>query len=93
MWRGALVTGAPVTVPNGGTGAVSFGAYEVLCGGTTSTGALQAVSGVGSSGQVLTSAGASALPAWQNASSGFSNPMTTAGDLIDGEVPGALAAS
>lgn len=55
----------PTTVPNGGTGDVSFTAYSVLCGGTTSTGVLQNVSGVGTSGQVLKSNGASALPTWQ----------------------------
>ena len=49
-------------VAGGGTGATSFTAYSVICGGTTSTGALQNVSGVGTSGQVLTSNGASTLP-------------------------------
>ena len=56
-------------VAGGGTGATSFTAYSVITGGTTSTGALQNVSGVGTTGQVLTSNGASALPSWQNASS------------------------
>lgn len=54
-----------LTVPMGGTGVASATAYAVLCGGTTSTAALQSVSGVGSSGHVLTSNGASALPTWQ----------------------------
>ena len=49
----------------GGTGDTTLTAYAILAGGTTSTGALQQVSGVGSSGQVLTSNGASALPTWQ----------------------------
>lgn len=62
--------GTAVTVPFGGTGDASFTAYSVICGGTTSTAALQNVSGVGSSGQVLTSNGASALPTWQASSSG-----------------------
>ena len=53
-----------LTVSNGGTGASSFTEYTVLCGGTTTTGALQNVASVGSSGQVLTSNGASALPTW-----------------------------
>lgn len=56
-------------VANGGTGDTSFTAYTVVCGGTTSTGALQHVSGVGTSGQVLTSNGPAALPTWQTASS------------------------
>lgn len=39
-------------------------AYAVLAGGTSSTGNVQQVSGLGSAGQVLTSAGAAALPVW-----------------------------
>lgn len=54
-----------LTVPHGGTGVVSLTPYAVLCGGTTSTGALQSMSSVGTSGQVLTSNGASALPTFQ----------------------------
>lgn len=57
-------------VAGGGTGDTSFTAYSVICGGTTTTGSLQNVSGVGTSGQVLTSNGASALPTWQAASGG-----------------------
>ncbi len=52
-------------VAGGGTGNTTFTAYSVICAGTTSTAALQNVSGVGTSGQVLTSNGASALPTWQ----------------------------
>jgi hypothetical protein len=59
----------PQVVKAGGTGDASFTAYSVVCGGTTSTGNLQNVSGVGSSGQVLTSNGSSALPTWQATSS------------------------
>jgi hypothetical protein len=55
-------------VAGGGTGNTTFTAYSVICAGTTATGAFQNVSGVGSSGQVLTSNGASALPTWQAAS-------------------------
>jgi hypothetical protein len=66
----ATNTSNPVTVPQGGTGDSSLTAYAVVCGGTTSTGALQSVSGVGTSGQVLTSNGASALPTWQAAPAG-----------------------
>lgn len=60
----------PAEVAKGGTGVASHTAYSVVCGGTTGTGALQNVSGVGTSGQVLTSNGAAALPTWQAASSG-----------------------
>jgi hypothetical protein len=51
-----------LAVANGGTGVTSTTAYAVLCGGTTGTGALQSIAGVGTSGQVLTSNGAGALP-------------------------------
>lgn len=71
-----------VSVTEGGTGNSSLTAYAVMAGGTASTGALQQVSGLGSSGQILTSNGAGSLPTWQNAISGFANPMTTLGDII-----------
>lgn len=58
-------------VAGGGTGTTSFTAYSVITGGTTSTGALQNVSGVGTSGQVLTSNGAGTLPTWQTSNSSF----------------------
>jgi hypothetical protein len=54
-----------LNVAHGGTGDTSFTAYSVITGGTTSTGALQNVSGVGTSGQYLTSNGAATLPSWQ----------------------------
>lgn len=57
-WTGQLA------VPRGGTGAASFTAYGLICGGTTSTGALQNVSGLGTLNQVLVSQGAGALPQW-----------------------------
>lgn len=57
-------------VAGGGTGLTSTTAYSVLCGGTTTTGALQSVASVGTTGQVLTSNGASALPTFQAASGG-----------------------
>ena len=56
----------PVTVPNGGTDRTSLGAYELLAGGTTSTSAVQSLASVGTTGEVLTSNGAGALPTWQN---------------------------
>lgn len=69
--------GTGIDVANGGTGAASFTAYSVVCGGTTSTGALQNVSGVGSSGNVLTSNGPGALPTWQASSSGVTSVSGT----------------
>lgn len=62
--------GTAVTVPFGGTGNTTFTAYSVICAGTTSTGIFQNVSGVGTSGQVLTSNGAAALPTWQTPTTG-----------------------
>jgi len=55
----------PLTVSNGGTGDSSLTAYAVLCGGTTSTGAVQSIASVGTSGHALTSNGAGALPTFQ----------------------------
>lgn len=61
-----LTTGVTGTLPvaNGGTGNTTFTAYSVILGGTTATGPFQNVSGVGTAGQVLVSAGAGAIPAW-----------------------------
>lgn len=58
-----------VPVLNGGSGRASATAYSVICGGTSSTGPHQSVSGLGTAGFVLTSNGAGALPTWQAASS------------------------
>ena len=58
----------PVQVALGGTGNASSTAYAVLCGGTTSTAPQQSVASVGTTGQVLTSNGAGALPTFQSVS-------------------------
>lgn len=80
-------------VSGGGTGNTTFTAYSVICAGTTATGAFQNVSGVGSTGQVLTSNGAAALPTWQNVSgtgtvnSGTANQLAyyaTTGTAVSG---------
>jgi hypothetical protein len=62
---GSLSVTTTLGVATGGTGASSFTAYAVVCGGTTSTGALQSVASVGTSGYVLTSTGAGSLPTFQ----------------------------
>lgn len=68
---GGSVSGiTDIAVADGGTGKSSHTAYSVLCGGTTSSGNLQSVATVGTSGQVLTSNGAAALPTWQDPGSG-----------------------
>lgn len=64
-------------VPSGGTGDASFTAYSVVCGGTTPTNPLQNVSGIGTTGQVLTSNGAATLPTWQT-------PVTGSGTVNSG---------
>lgn len=63
-------------VAGGGTGVTSATAYAVLCGGTTSTNPFQSIAGVGTSGQVLTSNGASALPTFQDVGIGLSATVT-----------------
>jgi hypothetical protein len=63
-----LVSTGTLAVDQGGTGATSQTAYAVLAGGTTSTGAYQSVASVGTSGQVLMSNGAGALPTFQTIS-------------------------
>lgn len=57
-------------VAGGGTGVTSNTAYAVLCGGTTSTNPIQSIASVGTSGQVLTSNGAGALPTFQTPAGG-----------------------
>lgn len=54
----------PLTVPNGGTGTTSITARSVVLGGTTNTGNLRTVSGLGTAGQLLTSQGAGVDPIW-----------------------------
>jgi hypothetical protein len=62
-----LSTGVTGTLPvsNGGTGLTTTTAYSVVFSGTTATGNFQASAGPGTSGQVLTSNGAGALPTFQ----------------------------
>lgn len=63
--NGTNISTGTVAVGVGGTGVTSATAYAVLCGGTTSTNPFQSIASVGSSGQVLTSNGAAALPTFQ----------------------------
>ena len=55
----------------------------MLCGGTTSTAALQSIASIGTSGQVLTSNGAGALPTFQAAGAAWP-PL---GDTSGGDAP------
>jgi hypothetical protein len=59
---------SPIPVTDGGTGVQTNTVYAVLCGGTSTTGPVQSIAGVGTSGQLLTSNGAGALPTFQTAS-------------------------
>lgn len=72
---------ATLPVAGGGSGNTTFTAYSVICAGTTATGALQNVSGLGASGQVLTSNGAGTLPTWQNVAGSGTVGSGTAGNL------------
>jgi hypothetical protein len=72
-------------VAGGGTGSTSFTAYTPVCGGTTTTGALQSVASIGTTGQVLTSNGAGSLPTFQNVGTApFANALfSTSDDFVD----------
>lgn len=83
---GTVATGVwnatAITVPFGGTGSTTYTAYSLICAGTTATGNFQNVVGLGTSGQVLTSAGAGALPTWTSVSAGtVSSVSGTAGQI------------
>lgn len=56
---------SPVPVSNGGTGVTTFNPWDIIVGGTTSTGPLQQVVGEGILNQYLGSNGASTLPSWK----------------------------
>jgi len=56
----------PVQVEKGGTGRESLTEYAVLCGGTTDKNEVQSVISTGSTNQVLTSNGSSALPSFKS---------------------------
>jgi len=76
-----------VGVAYGGTARSSHVAYSVICGGTTSTAAQQSVTSVGTSGHVLTSNGAGALPTFQAIASGdvTASAIMTDHSLIRGD--------
>jgi hypothetical protein len=62
-----LVSTGTLGADQGGTGLSTTTAYSVVFTGTTSTGAFQASIGPGTTGYLLTSNGAGALPTWQAA--------------------------
>ncbi len=64
---GSTNVSGDLAAADGGTGRSSHTAYAVICGGTTTTAAQQSIASVGTSGQILTSNGAGALPTFQDA--------------------------
>jgi hypothetical protein len=74
----AEITGI-LPVANGGSGRATAIPYSVITGGISTTGAHQSVADVGTSGQILTSNGAGALPTWEDAAT----PVTELDDLTD----------
>lgn len=82
---------SPLEVEEGGTENTTFTAYAVIISGTDGLNAFQNVSGLGTSGQVLTSTGTSSLPSWQAAPTTSTNvvfqPMSSDPvSPIDGDV-------
>lgn len=70
---GGSITGiTDLAVADGGTGTSSLAQYAVMLG--NGTGAVQTVSGLGTSGQVLTSSGTGAAPTWGDIASGIGTP-------------------
>lgn len=81
-------SGTDIAVADGGTGASSFTAYAVICGGTTSTAALQPIASVGTSGHVLTSNGAGALPSFQAPAAGTTSVYVHFTTIFSGTTTG-----
>lgn len=71
----------PILVSQGGTGDTAISAYSIVCGGTTTTNPLQTVSGLGLSGQALTSQGPGMLPTWTTIAGSGTVNSGTAGQL------------
>lgn len=63
-------------IPSGGTDQVSFTAYTPICGGATSTGALQSVASIGSMGDIFMSNGPGVLPSFQANPAGVVDSVT-----------------
>ncbi len=78
--------GNTIDVSYGGTGITTTTPYSVICGGITATGALQSVTSLGLSGQVLTSQGAGALPIWVTNDSGSVTSITAGTGLTGGTI-------
>jgi len=80
-----LVSTGTLSVDQGGTGLSTTTAYSVVFTGTTATGNFQATAGPGTSGYILTSNGAGALPTFQApAASGATKGQAIAFSMIFG---------
>ena len=80
-----LVSTGTLGVDQGGTGLSTTTAYSVVFTGTTSTGNFQASAGPGTSGYILTSNGAGALPTFQApAASGATKGQAIAFSIVFG---------
>jgi len=80
-----LVSTGTLGVDQGGTGLSTTTAYSVVFTGTTATGNFQATAGPGTSGYILTSNGAGALPTFQApAASGATKGQAIAFSMIFG---------
>ena len=64
----------PLVVAQGGSGVATHTAYGVIVGGITATGATQTIT-PGTSGYLLTSGGASAVPTWSAPAAGDSDQI------------------
>lgn len=75
-----------IGIANGGSGLTTTAPYAVFCGGTSSTSAFQQVSGLGSTGNILTSNGTGALPTWQSPAAAVTsvNALTGALNIVAG---------
>lgn len=85
--------GTDVPVGDGGTGVSALTAYAVMCGGTTSTGPVQSIASVGTSGQVLKSNGAAALPTFQDEIANITFVIDGGGSTITTGIKGDLEVS
>jgi hypothetical protein len=72
-----------LAIGNGGTNITTYATGDILYASAANT---LAKLTIGGNGQVLTISGG--IPTWQNAVSGFANPMTTLGDIIYGAASG-----
>ncbi len=67
---------SPAQVAMGGTGVATQAAYSLVAGGTTATGAFQAISPPASISSVMMSTGASSLPAFTTTGTPLVNSLT-----------------